>query len=111
MPQRTLILTFQEHCELVQVRDHDHRPYLRERAAALLKIADGMAASRVAREGLLKVRHVDTVFNWLNDYGQTRTLRPRPATRRAFSPSSPAPTQRRRTGATASKPHPVGSGA
>lgn len=109
MPQRTLILTGQERADLQQVRDHDHRPYLRERAAALLKIADGLAASRVAREGLLKKRHVDTVFSWLNDYEQTRTLRPQPARRRAFSPAGPAPAQRPTARATASKPSPVGS--
>ena len=48
------------------MRDPDARSYLRERAAALLNIADGMAPSVVARLGLHKPRHVGTVFIWLN---------------------------------------------
>ena len=87
MNKRSLVLSVDERRELERVRDLDARPYLRERAAALLKIADGMAASVVARQGLLKARHKDTVFAWLNEYEQTRQLRPRPATRGAFSPA------------------------
>jgi hypothetical protein len=34
---------------------------LRERSAALLKIADGMPAALVARQGLLRPRDPDTV--------------------------------------------------
>ena len=87
MRQRSLILSDTERQELEQVRDRDSRAYLRERAAALLKIADGMAATVVARCGLLKPRHKNTVLEWLSDYEQTRHVRPRPATRGAFSPA------------------------
>jgi hypothetical protein len=86
MNKRTLFLSSSERAELEHIRDHDRRAYLRERAAALLKIADGMGPTVVARQGLLKPRHQETVCLWLNDYEETRTLRPRPATRRAFSP-------------------------
>jgi hypothetical protein len=86
MHRRTLTLTGGERAELERVRDRDPRPYLREKAAALLKVADGMPALTVARSGLLKPRHPETILIWLNDYEQTRTLRPRPACRTRPSP-------------------------
>ncbi len=86
MNKRSLNLSASERAALEAMRDHDHRPYLRERAAALLKIADGMGPTVVARQGLLKRRHSGTVCRWLNDYEASRTVRPRPATRRVFSP-------------------------
>lgn len=94
MNQRSLKLSAQERVELEQMRDHDARPYLRERAAALLKIADGMAPSVVAERGLLKRRHRETVFIWLGEYEVTRQVRPRPATRGAFSPAGQRPRPR-----------------
>jgi hypothetical protein len=41
-PPQTLELSEQQRAELEDLRDHSPLPYLRERAAALLKIADGM---------------------------------------------------------------------
>ncbi len=62
MPRRrTLPLTESQHQELVHHRDHDPRPYVRERCAALVKIADGQSPHAVARHGLLKPRDPDTV--------------------------------------------------
>ena len=87
MRPRTLHLEAHERTELERIRDHDHRPYLRERAAALLKVADGMPAVQVAHQGLLKARHAETILIWLKDFEQHRCLRPRPACRRSFSPS------------------------
>ena len=66
--KRTLNLTDAQREELIYHRDHDSRPYIRERCAALLKIADGKAAYWVARHGLLKPRKPDTVYGWLNWY-------------------------------------------
>jgi hypothetical protein len=68
MHARTLVLTPIQRTDLEHVRDHDARPYLRECAAALLKIADGMTAHAVARHGLLKPRDPDTVYRWLTAY-------------------------------------------
>jgi hypothetical protein len=69
MPQRrTLILTDTQRQELLHHRDHDPRPYVRERCAALLKIAEGQTPHAVARHGLLKPRDPDTVYAWLNWY-------------------------------------------
>lgn len=51
-----LNLTAQERQTLEQLRDHHVKPYLRERASALLRIIDGQAASAVARQGVRKPR-------------------------------------------------------
>lgn len=66
--RRTLTLTETQRQELLQYRDHDPRPYVRERSAALLKIADGQSPHAVARHGLLKPRDPDTVYSWLDSY-------------------------------------------
>jgi hypothetical protein len=41
--RRTLKLKTREQRELEHYRDHDTRPYVRERCGALLKIAEGAA--------------------------------------------------------------------
>src|SRR5215207_7822248 len=66
--RRTLELTDSQRQDLQHYRDHDPRPYVRERCAALLKIADGQSPHAVARQGLLKPRHPDTLYDWLNWY-------------------------------------------
>ena len=68
MVRRTLALTEEQRQELLQLRDHDSRPYVRERGAALLKIADGQTPHQVATRGLLKPRDPDTVYAWLDRY-------------------------------------------
>ena len=65
---RHLDLSDAERVTLTELRDHGPQPYLRERAAALLKIADGLPPARVARTGLLRPRRPDTVYAWLNRY-------------------------------------------
>jgi hypothetical protein len=57
-----------ERLALVQTAAHDPRPYLRERCAALLKIADGASATAVASHGLLRGRRPQTVLHWLDRY-------------------------------------------
>jgi len=66
--RRTLALSERQRAELEQHRDHDPRPYVRERCAALLKIAAGTSPFAVANGGLLKPRDPDTVYGWLNTY-------------------------------------------
>jgi Helix-turn-helix domain len=70
MHPRTLVLTPAQYAELVWTRDHDRRAYLRERAAALLKVAAGQTAHHVARHGLHKPRDPDTLYRWLDVYAQ-----------------------------------------
>jgi transposase len=94
MPKtRKLTLSAEQTAELRQIRDHHPKSYLRERAAALLKIAGGEVASQVAGHGLLKARDPDTVYSWIDAYQadgvaglqikQGRGRKP------AFSPSAP----------------------
>lgn len=65
---RTLTLTEAQKAELKEHRDHDKKMYMRERSAALLKIAEGKTAHWVARNGLLKPRDPDTIYAWLDVY-------------------------------------------
>ena len=92
MPRRQLVLSEAERQELVKLRDHARQPYLRERAAALLKIAEGMPAAWVARYGLLRPRRPDTVYEWLDRYQATgsagRQVLPGRGRKPAFSPSA-----------------------
>ena len=69
-PRRSLHLSASQRQDLIAARDHDARPYVRERAAALVKIADGQSPHAVARHGLLKPRDPDTVYSWLTWYEQ-----------------------------------------
>jgi hypothetical protein len=71
--RRTLALSDNQRAELLYHRDHDSKPYVRERCAALLKIADGHSPYAVANVGLLKNRDPDTVYAWL-DYYQDQGL-------------------------------------
>lgn len=69
MPKhRTLTLNPEQYQELATCRDHDKRSYMRERAAALIKIAEGMKPAHVADHGLLRRRDPDTVYTWLDRY-------------------------------------------
>ena len=92
-PHRTLTLSEEERTYLLDLRDHSPLPYLRERAAALLKIADGMRPAVVARSGLLRPRHPDTVYGWLNRWQQEGpagiAIRDGRGRKPAFSPSVP----------------------
>ena len=66
--RRTLRLKTREQRELEHYRDHDPRPYVRERCGALLKIAAGATPHAVARQGLLQPRDPDTLYSWLQRY-------------------------------------------
>ena len=69
MPKRReLSLTTQQREALIWHRDHHQRPDVREKAAALLKIAEGAPPHWVAKSGLLKPRDPDTVYSWLKIY-------------------------------------------
>lgn len=66
--RRTLRLETREQRGLEHYRDHDTRPYVRERCGALLKIAQGETPHAVARQGSLKPRDPDTLYDWLEIY-------------------------------------------
>lgn len=63
-----LKLSAADEAELIRLRDHSPRPYLRERAAALLKVASGLSAKEVAARGLLRPRREETVAGWVHAY-------------------------------------------
>jgi hypothetical protein len=69
MPKRRyLMLTEREQKELEMVRDNHSKPYMREKASALLKIAAGQSPHEVAIAGLLKGRDPDAIYQWLDRY-------------------------------------------
>ena len=69
MPKlRTIKLSSKEKRELKDVRKKHPKAYMRERAAAILKISKGKSAHYVAIQGLLKRRDPDTVYTWLDRY-------------------------------------------
>jgi transposase len=73
---------------LEQMRDRHPAPYLREKAAALLKVAGGQSIEAVAQFGLLKPRKADTVRGWVNAYQRegVEGLYQRKRRKRSFSP-------------------------
>jgi transposase len=90
--RRTLTLSEAERHELEAVAAHAAKPYQRERAAALLKIANGQSPHAVARHGLLIERDPDTVYAWLDRYEAERQAKQQVGKGRgrkpAFSPSA-----------------------
>ena len=64
--RRTLHVSVEEREAREDLRDHAPTPYVRERAAALLLIASGVLPAVVARERVLRPRHPETVYLWLN---------------------------------------------
>jgi len=89
----TITLTLKQRRELEDARDHHQKPYVRERASAILKIADGMAGRQVALHGLLKRRKTDTVYDWFHRYlaegPKGLIIKPGRGRKPAFSPSVP----------------------
>jgi hypothetical protein len=65
---RTLVLSPEQRATLEAARDHHPKPYARERAAAILKVAGGWPVSHVAAYGLLKPHREETVSDWIDRY-------------------------------------------
>ncbi len=91
--RRRISLSDQQRAELLRLRDKAPRPYVRERASAILKVADGIALTAVARSGLLRPRDYDTVSTWLDRFEERGVsglyiLKGR-GRKPAFSPSAP----------------------
>lgn len=69
MPAKLKLELSQEQVlELEELRDHAAKPYLRERAAAILKIAQGSSGRETALHGLLKSHWQDTIYEWVERY-------------------------------------------
>jgi transposase len=89
MPKRRYLrLSESERAELEQVLRRDQRAYMRERASALIQIADGRSSHWVSQHGLLRRRNPKTVIAWLNAYeqGGVAALVQKPRRKRDFPP-------------------------
>jgi transposase len=94
MPRKLkIVLTEVQRRELERIRDHHERPYVRERAAAILKVAVGHSGRQVALHGLLRVRAEQTVYDWIHRYEAEGTpgllVQKGRGRKPAFSPSAP----------------------
>jgi hypothetical protein len=89
-----LVLTAEQRTALERHRDTAPKPHERERAAALLKVADGSSPAQVAGEGLLRRRKRTTVYTWVRRFRQegwaALVIRPGRGRKPAFSPGLPA---------------------
>lgn len=54
--------------ELTDVLLHHPKPYMREKASAILKLNSGLTGLEIAFVGLLKKRRKNTVYNWVHRY-------------------------------------------
>ena len=69
MPKRIRIeLTDGQQKELETTRDEHPKPYMRERAAAVLKVAAGATLTEMGEHGLLKRHEPETVHGWIKAY-------------------------------------------
>ena len=94
MPKHlTLKLSEEQRAELIKHRNTNPLPYLRERCAAMLKIADGQTPAEVARQGLLRRYDPDALYEWRRRYLaqgiQGLRIRPGRGRKPAFSPCLP----------------------
>jgi transposase len=63
-----LMLTSAQRKCLLRLRDHNDRPYMRERASAILKLSDGTPMMVLARSGLLRPRARQTIHRWVSRF-------------------------------------------
>lgn len=69
MPKRIRVsLSEAQVQELESLRHTAPKPYLRERAAAVLKVAKGETVTAVAEKGLLIRHEPETVHSWIKAY-------------------------------------------
>lgn len=99
--KRHLELTDDQRRELEHVVIHHPKPYVRERAAAILKVAAGQSGRAVAHHGLLQARRHGTVYAWLNRYEAEGVpgllVKPGRGRKPAFFPSVPHARRRSRS--------------
>lgn len=69
MPRRIVVeLTAEQQAELEDAVVRHPKPYVRERSAAILKVANGKSVKEVAEEGLLVPRTIDSLYFWIKRY-------------------------------------------
>jgi hypothetical protein len=94
MPGRLkLELSETQKAELQDVRDHSPLPYLRERAAAILKIAQGYSGRETALNRLIRPHWQDTIYEWVKRYQERGVaglkIKPGRGRKPSFSPTVP----------------------
>jgi len=92
MPKRIRVsLSESQQRELEQARDGHPKAFIRERAAAVLKVACGNSVTEVAERGLLKRHEPETVHLWIKRYLQGGVggwqVKPGRGRKALFSPS------------------------
>lgn len=91
MHRRVVRLSAEQEAALVELRDHAPKPYLRERAAAILKLAAGQTLEAVAQSGLLRRWDRHALSSWLTRFEAEGVaglqVRPGRGRKAAFSPS------------------------
>lgn len=95
MTRRQVELTEEQRDELERMAKRDPKPYRRERAVAILKVAGGAVASRVAAGGLLVPRDPDTVYGWLDRFAEQGVAGLTIAPGRGRKPTLSPPRERR----------------
>ena len=65
---RVVPLSAEQRGELLRLRDHHPLPYVRERCAAILKVAGGEPVRRVELARLLRPSSEETVGAWIDRY-------------------------------------------
>lgn len=99
MPARyQLVLSEEQVKELSWTRDHHAVAYLRVKAAALLKVAQGEAISQTAKSGLLKAVDRHTIKDWIVRYQQDGLPGLKVQSGRGRKPVFSPSLRRRRTG-------------
>lgn len=87
----SLTLSPAQRAELRTLRDRGQPAHVREKAAAVLQVADGASARAVARGGLLRPRRHETIGRWVAGYRThgiaAFAIRPGRGRKPAFSPS------------------------
>ena len=69
MPKKLIPNLSEESFEqLTNLSKHSPKPYLRERASAILKLAAGQTVSQIASTGLLQKRYYETVSDWFHRF-------------------------------------------
>lgn len=69
MPKRIVVdLSPEQQDELEITRNQHPKPYMRERAAAVLKVASGETLTAVGETGLVKRHEPETIHLWIQSY-------------------------------------------
>lgn len=63
-----ILLSIEQRKELEELVARHPKAYMREKAAAILKIAQGQSGVEVAQSGLLRKRRKNTVYDWVHRY-------------------------------------------